>query len=86
MVVIDAVVRLLPGVLGHPGSAVGDSFGAAMGGILQGPVYTRPQVWKGMQVPDVLMSGDHERIEVWRRQQAIERTSRRRPELLEGWP
>ena len=86
MVVIDAVVRLLPGALGHPGSAAGDSFGTAAGGMLQGPVYTRPKVWKGLSVPEVLMSGDHERIATWRRQQAVERTRLRRPDLLEGWP
>ena len=86
MVVIDAVVRLLPGALGHPGSAAGDSFGTGTGGILQGPVYTRPRVWKDLPVPDVLTSGDHARIESWRRQQALERTRFRRPDLLEGWP
>ena len=86
MVVIDAVVRLLPGALGHPGSAAGDSFGTTAGGMLQGPVYTRPRVWKGLTVPDVLMSGDHARIQTWRRQQAVERTRLRRPDLLEGWP
>ena len=86
MVVIDAVVRLLPGALGHPGSAAGDSFGAGTSGILQGPVYTRPRVWKDLPVPDVLTSGDHARIESWRRQQALERTRFRRPDLLEGWP
>lgn len=86
MVVIDAVVRLLPGALGHPGSAAGDSFGTTSAGLLQGPVYTRPRVWMGLPVPDVLMSGDHARIETWRRQQAVERTRLRRPDLLEGWP
>ena len=86
MVVIDAVVRLLPGALGHPGSAAGDSFGTGTGGILQGPVYTRPRVWKDLPVPDVLTSGDHARIATWRRQQALERTRFRRPDLLEGWP
>ena len=86
MVVIDAVVRLLPGALGHPGSAAGDSFGAGTSGILQGPVYTRPRVWKDLPVPDVLTSGDHARIATWRRQQALERTRFRRPDLLEGWP
>ena len=64
MVVIDAVVRLLPGALGHPGSAAGDSFGTGTGGILQGPVYTRPRVWKDLPVPDVLTSGDHARIAI----------------------
>ena len=86
MIVIDAVVRLLPGALGHPGSAEGDSFSTGTGGILQGPVYTRPRVWKDLPVPDVLMSGDHARIATWRRQQALERTRQRRPDLLEGWP
>ena len=86
MVVIDAVVRLLPGALGHPGSAEGDSFGTGTRGILQGPVYTRPRVWKDLPVPDVLMSGDHARIATWRQQQALERTRFRRPDLLEGWP
>ena len=86
MIVIDAVVRLLPGALGHPGSAAGDSFGTGTGGILQGPVYTRPRVWKDLPVPDVLTSGDHARIATWRRQQALERTRFRRPDLLEGWP
>ncbi len=86
MVVIDAVVRLLPGALGDPGSAGGDSFGAEAGGLLQGPVYTRPKVWEGLEVPDVLTSGDHARIATWRRQQALERTRLRRPDLLEGWP
>ena len=86
MAVIDAVVRLLPGALGHPGSAAGDSFGTGTSGILQGPVYTRPRVWKDLPVPDVLMSGDHARIATWRRQQALERTRLRRPDLLEGWP
>ena len=86
MIVIDAVVRLLPGALGHPGSSAGDSFGAGTSGILQGPVYTRPRVWKDLPVPDVLTSGDHARIATWRRQQALERTRFRRPDLLEGWP
>ena len=86
MVVIDAVVRLLPGALGHPGSAEGDTFGSRAGGILQGPVYTRPRVWKDTPVPDVLLSGDHARIETWRRRQALERTRQRRPDLLDGWP
>ena len=86
MVVIDAVVRLLPGALGHPDSAEGDSFGTGTSGILQGPVYTRPRVWKDLPVPDVLTSGDHARIATWRRQQALERTRFRRPDLLEGWP
>jgi len=79
-VMIDAVVRLLPGVLGHELSAVQDSFSD---GLLDCPHYTRPETWRGRNVPAVLLSGDHARIERWRRAQAIERTRSRRPDLLE---
>jgi len=78
-VMIDAVVRLLPGVLGHELSAEQDSFSD---GLLDCPHYTRPESWRGQEVPPVLLSGDHARIERWRRAQAIERTRRRRPDLL----
>jgi tRNA (guanine37-N1)-methyltransferase len=78
MVVIDAVVRLLPGALGDEQSATEDSFS---GGLLEYPHYTRPREYRGMRVPDVLLSGDHARIEAWRRQQALERTRLRRPDL-----
>jgi tRNA (guanine37-N1)-methyltransferase len=80
-VLIDAVVRLLPGVLGHEQSAEQDSFSD---GLLDCPHYTRPERWRGRAVPDVLLSGDHARIERWRRERAIERTRRRRPDLLAG--
>jgi tRNA (guanine37-N1)-methyltransferase len=80
-VLIDAVVRLLPGVLGHEQSAEQDSFSD---GLLDCPHYTRPERWRGRAVPDVLLSGDHARIERWRRERAIERTRRRRPDLLTG--
>ncbi|MGI9859791.1 tRNA (guanosine(37)-N1)-methyltransferase TrmD [Moorella naiadis] len=81
MVVIDAVTRLLPGVLGAPEGAREDSF--AMG-LLEYPQYTRPRSFRGMEVPAVLLSGNHEEIRRWRRQQALERTWRRRPDLLAG--
>jgi len=85
MVLIDAVVRLLPGVLGHEDSAAQDSF-AARGPdgqrLLDCPHYTRPREWRGRSVPDVLLNGDHQAIEEWRRQEMIRRTQERRPELL----
>lgn len=80
MTVIDAVVRLLPGVLGNANSAVTDSFST---GLLEYPHYTRPVEFRGWKVPDILMSGHHANIEIWRRQQALKRTWERRPELLE---
>ncbi|CEP68337.1 tRNA (guanine-N1-)-methyltransferase, bacteria [Moorella glycerini] len=79
MVIIDAVTRLLPGVLGDPAGATEDSF--AMG-LLEYPQYTRPRSFRGLEVPEVLLSGNHEQIRLWRRQQALERTWRRRPDLL----
>lgn len=81
MVMIDAIVRLLPGVLGHEQSAVQDSFTA---GLLDCPHYTRPESYEGMKVPDVLLSGDHARIERWRQQQSLGRTWQRRPDLLKA--
>lgn len=78
-VIIDAVVRQLPGVLGHDQSAALDSFA---GGLLDCPHYTRPEVWRDRKVPEVLLSGDHARIERWRRARALARTRDRRPELL----
>jgi len=80
MVVVDSVVRLLPGALGHEQATVEESFG---NGLLEYPQYTRPREFRGMMVPDVLLSGDHGRIAEWRRQQRIERTRQRRPDLLE---
>ncbi|MDF2936934.1 MAG: tRNA ((1)-)-methyltransferase [Paenibacillaceae bacterium] len=79
MVVIDSVVRLLPGVLGNQLSAVTDSFST---GLLEYPHYTRPAQFRDWDVPEVLLSGHHENIELWRRRQSLERTWRRRPELL----
>jgi len=80
MVLIDAVVRLLPGTLGGEDSAADDSFSD---GVLEYPQYTRPREFRGMEVPEVLLSGDHGRIAAWRRAKAIERTAKRRPDLLE---
>ena len=79
MVLIDAVVRLLPGALGHADSACEESF---EGGLLEFPQYTRPEVFRGMSVPEILLSGDHAKIAAWRRAQARERTLRWRPDLL----
>ncbi len=78
-VLIDAVVRLLPGVLNDESSALTDSF---QDNLLAPPVYSRPAEWKGHKVPDVLLSGHFEKIEEWRYEQAIERTKRLRPDLL----
>jgi tRNA (guanine37-N1)-methyltransferase len=85
-VVMEAVTRLLPGVLGNEASAGQDSFGAAASdarGILDCPHYTRPAELRGWKVPEVLLSGNHEEIRRWRRRQALEKTWRRRPDLLE---
>jgi tRNA (guanine37-N1)-methyltransferase len=81
MVVIDAVVRLLAGALGDEGSAGDDSFSR---GLLEYPQYTRPEVFRDMKVPDILLSGDHEKIARWRRQMALERTKKHRPDLLKN--
>jgi tRNA (guanine37-N1)-methyltransferase len=80
MVLIDAIVRLLPGALGHGQSAVEESF---VEGLLDCPQYTRPEVWEGERVPDVLLSGHHAAIERWRLQQSLGRTWLRRPDLLQ---
>jgi len=80
MVVIDAVTRLIPGVLGDDESATDESFSH---GLLEYPHYTRPAEFRGMKVPEVLMSGNHAEIEKWRREQARVRTTERRPDLLE---
>lgn len=80
MAVIDAVVRLIPGVLGQEASHIHDSFST---GLLEYPHYTRPQDFRGMKVPDVLLSGNHKKIEEWRMEQSLKRTFERRPDLLE---
>lgn len=83
MVVLDAVVRLLPGVLGDPAGAARESFAT---GRLDYPQYTRPADFRGLRVPDVLLSGDHGRIDRWRRREALRRTLARRPDLLRAVP
>lgn len=82
MTVLDAVTRLLPGVLGDPESAVTESFSAAADGLLEAPQYTRPEDFRGLKVPDILLSGNHAEIGKWRRAEAEKRTRRRRPDLL----
>jgi tRNA (guanine37-N1)-methyltransferase len=83
LVIVEAVARLLPGVLGNAESAVDDSFAVgSMDALLEGPIYTRPPQWRGLDVPEILLSGDHARIAAWRRAQAIERTKAHRPDLL----
>ena len=81
LIIVEAVARLVPGVLGNAMSPDHESFGA---GLLEEPQYTRPAEFRGWVVPEVLRSGDHARIDRWRRAQALRRTLERRPELLEG--
>jgi len=80
VVLVDAIVRLLPGALGHEQSAADDSFS---GGLLEAPQYTRPAEFRDWKVPDVLVSGNHAEIAAWRKEQAIKRTRKNRPDLLE---
>lgn len=80
MVLVEAVVRLLPGVVGNPESLVEESHGSA--GLLEYPVYTKPPAWRDLEVPEVLLSGHHGNVERWRRDQALTRTAARRPDLL----
>jgi tRNA (guanine37-N1)-methyltransferase len=80
LVVVDAIVRLLPGALGDSESALNDSF---QDGLLDSPQYTRPAEYRGMKVPDVLLSGDHGEIRRWREGQSLSRTTKRRPDLIE---
>jgi len=82
LVMIEAVVRLLPNVMGNPLSYQDDSHSLHNAGLLEGPSYTRPPVWRGLEVPAVLLSGDHAKVAAWRREQALERTRERRPDLL----
>jgi tRNA (guanine37-N1)-methyltransferase len=79
MVIIDAVVRLMPGALGDDDSSACESFSD---GLLEYPHYTRPEVFRDMKVPDVLLSGNHKEIEKWRKQQSFEKTKNQRPDLL----
>lgn len=85
LVMIEAIGRLLPGVLGNAESAPDDSFGAGGGpmrGLVEGPAYTRPRTWRGLGVPDVLLSGNHAEIARWRRDEALRHTARTRPDLI----
>ena len=81
IVILDALARLIPGVLGDAESAEADSFSEPL---LDAPVYTRPEDFQGRRVPEVLLSGDHERVRVWKRREALRRTWTRRPDLLLG--
>ena len=82
LVVIEAVVRLLPGVIGNPGSLAEESHSTGNDGLLEYPVYTKPPSWNGLDVPEILLSGHHGQIAAWRREQALARTRERRPDLL----
>lgn len=81
LLIVDAVVRLIPGVLGDATSALSDSF---MDGLLDAPAYTRPAEYRGMTVPEVLLSGDHHRVDAWRDEERLRKTKERRPDLLAG--
>lgn len=82
IVMIEAIVRLIPGFMGNPESIVEESHGAA--GLLEYPVYTRPSVWNGIEVPETLMSGHHAKIARWRRERAFDKTMDRRPDMIEA--
>jgi tRNA (guanine37-N1)-methyltransferase len=81
LVIIEAVVRLLPGVLGNPESLTEESYTAGQEWLLEYPTYTKPPTWRGLEVPEILCSGNHARIAAWRREQALARTRNRRPDL-----
>ena len=81
IVLVDAITRLIPGVLGSQDSAHSDSFATGLGGRLQGPVYTRPAEWDGRKVPETLLSGDHALLKKWRKENSQSRTRERRPDL-----
>ena len=85
LVMVEAIVRPIPGVLGNDASVGDDSFAPDRGSaLLEGPVYTKPREWRGLAVPDIVVSGDHARIAHWRRQQGERRTRANRPELAPG--
>ncbi len=84
LVIAEAIGRLLPGVLGNAESAVDDSFSGATAGLLEAPVFTKPPSWRGLDVPEVLLSGHHGQISAWRAEQSRARTRQRRPDLLDG--
>jgi tRNA (guanine37-N1)-methyltransferase len=80
LAIVEAVARLVPGVVGNADSLVEESH---EGGLLEYPVYTKPPVWRGLEVPEVLLSGHHGRIERWRRDERLRRTAQRRPDLIQ---
>ncbi|MCR5545700.1 MAG: tRNA (guanosine(37)-N1)-methyltransferase TrmD [Lachnospiraceae bacterium] len=82
MVMVDCISRLIPGVLHNDDSASTESF---ENGLLEYPQYSRPREWRGKEVPEILLSGDHAKVDAWRLQQSIERTKRLRPDLLDDW-
>jgi tRNA (guanine37-N1)-methyltransferase len=82
LAIVEAVARLLPGVIGNAASLVDESHSASSGGLLEAPGYTKPASWRGHEVPDVLLSGDHGKVARWRRDQALRRTAERRPDLV----
>ena len=84
LVIVEAVARLLPGVVGNPESLVEESHGAD--GLLEYPVFTKPPTWRGLDVPDVLLSGHHAKVARWRRDEALRRTADRRPDLIAELP
>lgn len=84
LIMSESILRLVPGVLGHAQSAKDDSFGPGMDGRLEYPSYTRPPDWRGQKVPDVLLSGNHEAIQKWRKNQSILITKKLRPDLISG--
>src|SRR4029450_7524178 len=83
IVIMEAITRLLPGVLGNAESLTEESHAA---GLLEAPVYTKPATWRGLEVPEVLRSGDHGRIARWRRTQSLLRTATRRPDMFAAYP
>jgi tRNA (guanine37-N1)-methyltransferase len=82
LAIVEAVARLLPGVIGNADSLVDESHALAFGGLLESPGYTKPSGWRGHEVPAVLLSGDHARIARWRRDESLRRTAARRPDLI----
>ena len=82
MVILETVSRLIPGVLGNEDSIADDSFAEGeMQNLLEGPIFTRPEEWRGLKVPEVLLSGDHQKIREWKKAQASKKTLHNRPEL-----
>lgn len=84
LVITEAIARLIPGVLGNERSYQEDSFSPSLGGLLEGPSYTKPRRWRGRDVPDILNSGNHQAIATWRREQSLARSAERRPDLIEA--